>query len=368
VIAAVRLRRAPRRPPRFVPAIVTVVLTALALAGCAKSGSEGSRSAIAREGTRGAHRFRVSSVLDPARVTLGQPSSWSLRAELPQGARPGELLRDPGPAALDVAEQGEPGGHIQEGKVVWSGRFRVRGFDLGPVPLPRAALVVQFPGRKDTLEFPIDTLDVDSLTAASSGSLEPDRGAIKPELRPIDIALAAALALVVIAAVVALVLAIRRRRRAAKGLGEEAPPEPPEAPFLRAIEALRGEIETLPRDRFYDRLSLAIRAYAGAVTGLPALDLTTSELTRELARRGDVRSDAATLVERELRRSDLAKFARYEDPAAEAREALDHAASLAGRLAEPPPAPPPPAPPPPAAAVTPPSEAPPPEPADRAGG
>ena len=363
MIVAVRLRRAPRRPPRLVPAIVTAVLAALALAGCTRTGSEGSRSAIAREGARGARRFRVSSVLDPARVTLGQPTSWSLRAELPQGTRPGELLRDPGPAALDVAEQREPGAHVQEGKVVWSGRFRVRGFDLGPVPLPRAALVVQFPGRKDTLEFPVDTLDVDSLTAASSGSLEPDRGPIKPELRPIDIAVAAALALVVIAAVVALVLAIRRRRRAAKGLGEEAPPEPPETPFLRAIDALRGEIETLPRDRFYDRLSLAIRAYTGAVTGLPALDLTTSELTRDLARRGDVRSDAATLVERELRRSDLAKFARYEDPAAEAREALDQAASLAGRLAAPPLTPPLPAP-----TATPPSRTPPSGPPDWTGG
>ena len=363
MIAAVRLRRAPHRPPRSMPSIATAVLMALAVAGCAGAGSEGSRSAIAREGMRGTHRFRVSSELEPARVTLGQPSSWRLRAELPQGARAEGLLREPGPAALDVAEQGAPGARVQEGRVVWSGGFRVRGFDLGPVPLPRAALVVQFPGRKDTLEFPIDTLDVDSLTAASSGSLEPDRGPIKPELRPIDIALAAALALVVIAAIVALVLAVRRRRRAAKGLDAEAPPEPPEAPFLRALGALRGEIETLPRDRFYDRLSLAIRAYVGAVTGIPALDLTTSELTRELGRRGDVRGDAAILVERELGRSDLAKFARYEDPAAEARAALDHAASLAGRLAAPPPSPPPPTPTP-----TAPARTQPPGPPGRAGG
>jgi hypothetical protein len=191
---------------------------------------------------------------------------------------------------------------------------------------------VRFPDRKDTLAFPVDTLAVDSLTEASSGSLEPNRGPIKPELRPLDIALAAALGLLIVAAIVAIVLAIRKRRRRAKGQEDAAPPEAPEAPFLRAIETLRGEIESLPRDRFYDRLSLAVRAYVGAVTGIPALDRTTSELKRELERRPDVRDEAAGLVERALRRSDLAKFARHEDPFAEAREALDQAASLAGRV------------------------------------
>jgi hypothetical protein len=140
------------------------------------------------------------------------------------------------------------------------------------------------------------------------------------------------LALLVIAVIVAIILAIRKRRRAARGQGIEAAPEPPEAPFLRAIETLRGEIESLPRDRFYDRLSLAIRAYVGAVTGIPALDRTTSELKRELERRPDVREEAAASVERALQRSDLVRFARQEDPFAEAREALDLAASLAGKV------------------------------------
>jgi hypothetical protein len=278
------------------------------------------------------------SELEPSRVTLGQPSRWRLRAELPKEARAESLLRDPGAPALDVIDRKSSAARGERG-VVWSGAFEVRGFDLGRIPLPGMALVVRFPDRRDTLAFPVDTLAVDSLTQSSPERLEPDRGPIKPELRPIDIALAAGLALLLIAAIVAIILAIRRRRRAAKGPDAEGTPEPPEAPFLRTIEALRGEIESLPRDRFYDRLSLAIRAYVGAVTGIPALDRTTSELKRELERRPEVRDEAAALVERALQRSDLVRFARHEDPFAEAREALDQAASLAGKVMAPRPAP-----------------------------
>ena len=323
--------RSHRITPRLTSTAVCAV-AALFLAGCSGRGGEAARSAIAREGTSGANHFRVASELEPSRVTLGQPTRWTLRAELPRDARPESLLRDPGLQSLDVTERSKPGSRSERVGLVWSGTFEVRGFDLGRLPLPPAALVVRFPDGKDTLAFPVDTLAVDSLTEASSGSLEPNRGPIKPELRPLDIALAAALGLLILAAIVALVLAIRKRRRRAKGVENEAPPEAPEAPFLRAIETLRGEIEILPRDRFYDRLSLAVRAYVGAVTGIPALDRTTSELKRELTRRPEVRDEAAALVEAALRRSDLAKFARHEDPFAEAREALDQAASLAGKV------------------------------------
>jgi len=93
----------------------------------------------------------------------------------------------------------------------------------------------------------------------------------------------------------------------------------------------------LPRHAFYEALSLAIRKYAAAVTEVPALDRTTTELERELRARGGLHPDAIAGLGRILRRSDLAKFARHEDRLAEAREMLDEAASVPERL--PPPAP-----------------------------
>jgi hypothetical protein len=208
----------------------------------------------------------------------------------------------------------------------------VRGYDIGRVPLPRVRLAAYAAGTIDTLEFPPDTLYVDSLTPAMSGSVEPDRGPVPTELRPTDYVVAIVGALLAIAGIVVAVWFYRRAKRRSQTAGEAAlAPEPPEVVFLRSIESLRAEVGSLSRDRFYDRLSLAIRVYVAAVTGVPALDRTTGELERELLARGHP-AEAGGAIGEMLRRSDLAKFARHEDPLAEAREALDGAAALAGRF------------------------------------
>ena len=76
------------------------------------------------------------------------------------------------------------------------------------------------------------------------------------------------------------------------------------------------------------------------MTGVPALDLTTRELARELSRGGRWDSGAVEAVVRTLDRSDLAKFARHEDPLGEARGALDEALSLTAHFTPPAAAPP----------------------------
>jgi hypothetical protein len=259
-------------------------------------------------------------------------------------------IREPGPG--DVGTR--PGG-------TWKLEYRVRAFDLGRMALPRTALVVAWPEPRtagvpaaDTLEFPPDTVTVDSLTTAEGSSVEPDRGPVRPGLRALDLALAAIGALLVLAAIVTAVLLWRARRHRAATAQMAAPPEPPEAPFRRAIDALRGEVESLSRDVFYERLSLAVRAYLSAVTGVPALDLTTRELANELSRGGRWGSDAVKEVVRTLDRSDLAKFARHEDPIGEARAALDQALSLVELIAPMPAAPTPTTSPPAAPPATPP--------------
>jgi hypothetical protein len=162
----------------------------------------------------------------------------------------------------------------------------VRGYDIGRVPLPRVRLAAYAAGTIDTLEFPPDTLYVDSLTPAMSGSVEPDRGPVPTELRPTDYVVEIVGALLAIAGIVVAVWFYRRAKRRSQTAGEAAlAPEPPEVVFLRSIESLRAEVGSLSRDRFYDRLSLAIRVYVAAVTGVPALDRTTGELERELLAR-----------------------------------------------------------------------------------
>jgi hypothetical protein len=230
--------------------------------------------------------------------------------------------------------RGTAGRSARGGGSVWSREFVVRGFDLGPIELPRAALPIRAGARADTVEFPRDTLFVDSLTPAATGAIRPDRGPIDPPLRLVDYIVAAFLATLVVVAMVLLVARwIRGRRRRALPAIEKLP-EPAEAVLRRALDALQAEFAAIPRDVFYERLSLALRAYAAAVTGVPAHDLTTSELAGELARDRRVTSKARDDLIAALRRADLAKFARFEDEESEAKAILRLAESIAGRLVE----------------------------------
>ena len=324
------MRRAPLRPSI---AITVVALTAaLFLTGCARRDDAARGPAVERTGTHGTLQYRLRSQVAPPRVTLGDRAVWRLSAQLSGAALPESLLKEPADSSLEIVPIGPPSTSRQQGGAAWSASFEARGYDLGRVPLPRISLTARVAGAIDTLEFPPDTLYVDSLTPAMTGSVEADRGPIRTELRTIDYVVAIAAGLLVLGGIVAAVWLYRRakrRSRIAEGAG--AVPESPETVFLRSLEALRSEIGSLRRDQFYDRLSLAIRVYVSSVTGVPALDRTTGELERELLERG-FDAEAVRAIGQTLRRSDLAKFARHEDPLAEASAALEGAAALAGRL------------------------------------
>jgi len=302
------------------------------LAGCAGGRGTAPRRVLERDETAGTIHVRLKSELSPARGTLGDRIAWRLTASLGGGAAPGNLLVGKPPESLEL-EASKPAVQTAErGALVWSREYVLRGFDLGAIALPRAALPVIVAGRADTLEFPRDTLFVDSLTASATGAIRPDRGPIEPPLRPLDSIVATVGALLLVAVTALLVrMALRARRRRQRPAAPVAA-EPPEAVLDRALAALEGELGTLPRDVFYERLALALRAYAAAVAGVPAPDLTTTELARELARHPRVRAEGREGLIAALRRADLAKFGRFEDEEAEARSILRQARSISGRL------------------------------------
>jgi hypothetical protein len=275
---------------------------------------------------------RLRSELEPARGTLGDRVSWRLTASLGAGAQAGPVIVGGAPRSLEIDTTQATAQRSARGGSVWSREFVVRGFDLGPIELPRAALPIRVGARADTVEFPRDTLFVDSLTPAASGAIRPDRGPIEPPLRLVDYIVVAFLATLVVAAIVLLLGHWIRGRRRRPLPAIEKLPEPPEAVLCRALDALQAEFAVIPRDVFYERLSLALRAYAAAVTGVPAPDLTTSELARELARDRRVIAKARDDLIAALLRADLAKFARFEDEESEAKAILRLAESIAGRL------------------------------------
>lgn len=324
--------RTPWRAARATAAATLLGLVALAPAGCARVPGGAPRRVVEREETIGGIPVRLRSELMPARATLGDRVTWRLTARLSRAAEPGVIGLTPPAPALELDASAPPTLRTETSGRIWSRQYVVRGFDLGAIALPSAALPVRTGTRRDTIEFPRDTLYVDSLTPAATGILRPDRGPINPALRPIDYAVAAIAALLAAAgaaiAVRAFLISRGRRREAS----EISPAEPPESVLARELEALGRELATLPRDRFYERLARSLRAYAAAVTGAPALDLTTRELERELTVRPGVAASGRERLIVALNRADLAKFARFKDEESEVRSILREAAAISGAL------------------------------------
>jgi len=319
---------------------MAALVMGLGLGGCGGANEAG--SARERDEPRPYGRVLVRSEVSPRRVTLGDPVVWTLTATVPRKCEPEAIRLDPAPASLELVPRGAPNVRPGRDAYVWSRRYDLRGFDLGPIALPTAVLGVRVRAGNgavstDEIPFPADTLVVDSLTQSASGALSPDRGPLDPGLRPVDLGIAATLALLVLGAIIVLLARWRHRRERP---GPAIPVEPPEVAFERAMESLRREGATLARGAFHDQLSEAIREYVAATTGVDALDLTTRELERELKRSGRARPEAAAEVARILRRSDLVKFAKRADVWEEAKALLDDAARLAGAVA-PAPTPPP---------------------------
>jgi hypothetical protein len=123
------------------------------------------------------------------------------------------------------------------------------------------------------------------------------------------------------------VFAWHRRQRVLHGPPPE-PPVPADEEALSRLAALKnsGWIEAGKPKEFYSRLSEIVRAYLERGFRLPALERTTSELVRDLARRQDfdpgVKASFRTLFEA----CDLVKFAKFRPDAEEAMK--DYAAAL----------------------------------------
>jgi hypothetical protein len=246
--------------------------------------------------------------------------------------RPLSVDFDSPPASLEIDTTRAPGHAPAVAGGAASRETHLRGFDLGAIPLPRATLRVMVAGRVDSLEFPPDTLFVDSLTAQAAAPIRPDRGPIATPLRPVDDAVLIGGGALLLAVLLYLArLALRARRRKAIP-APVVPPDPPETLLNQELDRLEHELSALSRDVFYEHLAQALRSYAAAATGVDALDLTTAELDRALGSRERVSASGRERLIAALRRADLAKFGRFEDQESEARSMVREARAVAGSL------------------------------------
>ena len=267
---------------------------------------------------------------DQAMVKLGEPFAYSVEVR----HKPEESYALHGAPALEPFQA--QGVHcrrdLDKGDARTTCTMQLTLFALGPVDVPDLVFDVDAPGGKARLAVPGPRI-------TGLGVIDPQAPAALLRLR--DIAPPVPLlvrsyrllwwALGILAAATAAVLGVRalRRLRSRRRIAHQ--PTPFER-FERRIASL--EAERLPQQglghEHVERLSEAVREYLGALSGLPALDLTSAELLAALLRTPAAQVDLEGL-EAFLRDADLVKFARQPAGPEGCRAGMEYAKGLLER-------------------------------------
>lgn len=265
---------------------------------------------------------RLTVELEPPQVTVGDRVRATLEVVLP-GGEEGEPYFPAWGASWGEAEvlavaPVERAG-TEGGDRIFRQRLELTAFRVGRVPLPPVAVDTPAAAR---LATPDDlALDVRSV-------LPPGEAAPQPPEPPRPLPLGEAFwwtAALLAAAGLALAWAGRPVGAAA---GTPAPADPL-TELGRALATLRGASDA---GRVHAELSRALRRYLGRSLSFSAMECTTLEVGRHLARRRDAASFTAPVRDL-LVACDRVKFAREPATPGEAGERLAAAQALAEELA-----------------------------------
>ncbi len=258
-------------------------LAALLAAGAAPTAAQTPQSPLPPGVAVGVEVEREGDAIgDPVRLTV-------VVTHPPEG----ELLVPPPEGPLGALEPASPvvtRGATADGRSRVTLVYETRAFATGPLPLTPPALAYRRDGLTTAIQPAGRIIDVRSLLPAD-GSAAP-RG-LKPAERigpagfpTLPVAVGGSIAVGLLAVGVALA---RRRRAPAVA----APAPGPGAAAGRDLDEI-ADAGLLPHavDEFCARINGAVRGYLAARYGLPALNLTASELAERLARAG---ADAGTV-------------------------------------------------------------------------
>ena len=301
----------------------------------------------------------VHTRLSKAAPRLGEPFDYEIEVRHTSGesyALPARLSLPP----FEVESRGcrraaassaAASGAGADAEILTTCTVRLRLFTLGAQDLPPVTLEAATPQGARRLEVPGPRVE-------AAGVIDPQAPADQLQLRepaaPVPLLVPSWRvvwwALLGLAALAAAWLGWRWWRRRARDAAEPPPPVPPDERFARRLDALaeaRLAEQGRAREHFF-RLSEAVREYVGALSGLNALDLTTTELVDALRTLGDPRLDPEAL-RGFCEDADLVKFARFPAGAYECDAGLRFGHELLARTRPPsaqaaPPAPQPPAP------------------------
>lgn len=186
-------------------------------------------------------------------------------------------------------------------------RFLITAFDSGEYRIPPLILVAGT--SADSIATNELMLTVKSLPVTKEAELQPIKDIVLEKAKLEDFLPYIFLVLLLVGAAVAF-WAYRRRVQNKPVI----PPAPPLTPYEQAIQKLEalaktGYHSTQPLKPFYSELTYILREYLEHQFHWPALESTTREIERELAKRFSDQQTYAGLVYM-LRQADLIKFAK----------------------------------------------------------
>ena len=273
---------------------------------------------------------RIAMTVDTTLIHVGDPVTVGLSVDHPAGwtvewpdsfaVAPFEVLHAETAAPAAVAD----GAGLRS-----AATLVVTSFELGELELPAIAVPVTAPGgTTDTLFTDPFRVGVETVGLDESGDLRDIKGPLSIPRGWWGVLTWVGLALAVAGGVA---YYLHRRRRAASGAPPPVPRAPPRPFHEVALEALRlleksALLERGQVKEYHVRISEIVRRYVEGQLEVPALELTTREVTDGM-RRAALGTRVTGAFQDFLERCDLVKFAKL-------RPGLDESRALMGRARE----------------------------------
>ncbi|NOY76320.1 MAG: protein BatD [Calditrichaeota bacterium] len=274
-------------------------------------------------------KISIQSAVDRSQITIGDVITYTVTVTRDKNVKvklPG-LAENLGQFEIRDYKVFDP--VRRDGKIIDRVQYKISTFDTGDFQIPPIA--VQYTIPPDTVKHVLKSEAIKIHVQSVVPSQEGDIKDIKPPVEiPFDwhpyvkYGLWGLLGLIILGALIYFWV----RKRSGKPLipVKTEPPRPPHELALEALEHLQHSdlLEKGQVKAYYSEVSEIIRRYIGGRFGVDALDLTSSELLREL-KAIPISDEHVQLMTEFTELCDLVKFAKYNPEDEENQKVIDWA-------------------------------------------